>query len=393
MIYITGPNETPPYTPILLSDENSVELKELLTELKLLPPEERMCLWQLQESQVDAPTLLATNDVMSEIQLYSQQVRKFIDDPLITTPWVSTDPFLTNSSMFDMAPGLFGLLSGSLSRRKYIGPLDELYDAVVKRDALNMERLRMMRLKGTNQVMIRLFESEIEVQSQIINKLLPRRVDDALKKYLQKKGVDVHKLRGKWYSAKMAAKGKSAALHLEVLDKTSLNRFKTIVKGLIKLGQYAEYASYGLGAGAVLFDTYQAYRQKQDFTRAFVSGAAGFGAGLYLGSLGTTSALGACAISTIAGDAALGGLLVASFPVLGTVAVIVVGAAVVGYATYQVSKMVEKAWDSKQGTEIREVISTSVGNFYEKMKKAWNENNEWIIKFYGYPYPYDDYPF
>ncbi|MCE5318616.1 MAG: hypothetical protein LLG04_14790 [Parachlamydia sp.] len=424
MIYITGPNDTlgdpatqqefldlinqpsfylfnphltpyklksplPPYTPMLLS-KDSPDLKEVVTELNLLPPEDRMCLWQLQESGIDAPTLMATNDVMCEIQKYSQKVRKFIDDPLITTPWISSDPFLTRSSVFDIAPGLFGLISGSLSRHKYIGPLDELYDAVVRRDILNMELARMLRLKGKNLPLLRLVQAEIEVQSKIIKKLLPKRVHDTLlANYLNKRGVDVHKLRGNWYSAKMAGKGKSATLGLEFLSKTNLNQFKGLIKGLIILGKIAEYTSFGLGAGAVLFDTYQAWQQKKDFTRAFVSGAAGFGAGLYLGSLGSTSALGACAISTLAGDAALGGLLVASFPVIGTVVVIVVGAAALGYVSYQASKAVETAWDSKMGKDIREVITKSAENFYEKMKKAWNDSEPWIIKFYGYPYPYD----
>lgn len=401
MIYITGPNETPPYTPMVVSNDStelkltdSTDLKAMVDELKLIPPEERMCLWQLQQSGIDAPTLLATHDIMFDAQQYAENVKEYLEHPLIRTPWISSEHLLTNESMFEIVPGLLGLGAGYLSRRKYIEPLDELFEALIKRDALNMQKANMMRLKSKHLPLLRLLEAEIEIQSKKIKELLPKRVDAAVTNYLHKKGLDVHKLRGNYYSAKMASKGKHATLHLEFLDKTNLDKLKKVIKGLIKLGKIVEHAALGLGIGMVVYDTAKAYRQKNDYLRAFFSGAAGLGAGYYLGGLGAVETVGACAISTLAGEAALGGLILASYPVIGTVVLIVLGAAVMGYVTYEASQIVEKAWDKGKDMwihreEIKKSISQSIDNMYQKVNKAWNDNEKWIIQFYGTPYPYD----
>lgn len=371
----------PPHTPLLLTDDFP-ELKQHVMELNSLLSEERERLWLFQESNIDIPTLLATNEIMCEAQKYAKKFRKFCNDPLISKPW-STDPFLTNNTLFDLIPGACGIAAGTLRRIRYVDPLDALYDAMCTRDAFNTEIARLSQNKHKYHARIAQLEKLARDQTKIIKELLPKKVSEKLVKYLNMRGINLYKTRGNHYSKKLARKGKLATLGLEFLEKTGIEKTKKLIRSLIKLGKYAEKTTFALGAGFVVYDTYEAAKQKQDFTKVFLSGTAGFCAGLYMGSVASFSGWGACAISTLAGEAALGGLILASFPIIGTCVLMVVGAAVVGTVTYVAVGAAKNALDTEMGTQVSEEITKDINILYELIKRAWHFNETWIIKYYG----------
>jgi hypothetical protein len=124
----------PPYTPLLDSDSN--DLRELATELYRLPYAEKELLWQLQESEIDIPTLLATEGIIIEAQEHAKVFRQYLNDPLISTPWLSLDSILTSNFVLDIFPELCGVAAGGFSRLRKLDVIDPLYQAINTRDAL-----------------------------------------------------------------------------------------------------------------------------------------------------------------------------------------------------------------------------------------------------------------
>lgn len=223
----------PPHTPIVL--QKDFDLQNYARELNRLPAEQRERLWLLQANGIDIPTLLATEDVMCEAQKYADRFRKFLNEPFITTPWLSTDSILTNSSVVDLFPELCGLTAGSIRRMRNVDALDALYEAISIRNALNTEIAILMRDKGKFHSRIMKLEQMVKQQTQIIEKLLPTKVANTLVKYLNDRGASVHRYRNNHHSRKLAGKGKATSLGIEFLCKTGLEKSKKLINALITL--------------------------------------------------------------------------------------------------------------------------------------------------------------
>jgi hypothetical protein len=247
-----------------------------------------------------------------------------------------------------------------------------------------MRKANLLLQKGKFHSTVVGLEKQISMQTKIIKELLPKKVNDKLVKYLTARGVDVYKTRSNFYSEKMAKKGRFNVLGFEFLNKTGLEKSKKLIKKLIKIGKYGEYAGIALGAGTVLYDTYQAYQQRQQFTRTFLSGAVGVGAGIYLGCVASSSAWGACTIGLLAGDAALGGLVLASSPIIGTIVLAVVGTAILGYASYKVSQGVKQVLkNTETGKNLCSEFDAIGRDFFEMLADCWRTGEKWILDFYG----------
>jgi len=113
--------------------------------------------------------------------------------------------------------------------------------------------------------------------------------------------------------------------------------------------------------------------------KVLLSGSACFAAGVGLGMMGSTASWGAVSIGLLAGDAALGGLILASSPVWGTALCIIVGIAVVGYATYKVAGYVEDLLDTQIGKKIREKTSDALDRACNWFKDLWTNKPDNVV--------------
>lgn len=104
---------------------------------------------------------------------------------------------------------------------------------------------------------------------------------------------------------------------------------------------------------------------------------------MYLGSLGSLSAWGACSISLLAGEAAVGGLLLAAGPLIGTFVLVVVGVAAVGTATYGAGVVAGKAWDSEIRKQASEDFTAFAKIYYNLISEAWKNREKWLLPYYG----------
>lgn len=177
----------------------------------------------------------------------------------------------------------------------------------------------------------------------------------------------------------MALAGKSATLGLDLLNKTSFEKAKKLIRGLIKLGKAVEKTSFALGVGVVVYDANQAYKQRQDYVRVILNGSVGFGVSAYLSSIGSLSAWGTSVVTILGGDAAVGGLFFVTSPFIGTFVVAVIGLAAIGTIGYGVTKAVEAAYDSQTGKEIAIIVK----DLFDQISSAWKSGEKWLLDFYG----------
>lgn len=375
------------YTPLILVEERvqtSLEVKMFVRELSQAPQESRESLWHLQQGKIDMPTLVATEHVMEEFRKYSQSFLNRYNDPLIKTPWLNTGPLLTNGSLLDLLSGTSGAVAQSVYQSRHVFALDELFEAMCKRDAYNQEIVRLSSMgKAKSYAQIARLEKQVKEQTALIKQLLPKRIEETMTKYLAGKGVEVYKIRSNSYSLKVAKKGYSSTLKLDLLNQSGLNRAKDLCKALNKIGQAANKIGFWIGPAIVLYDTNKAYEEKKDFKRVFFSGAAGFSASVFLGSVAPHSLWGATVVATVAGNTALGATMLVSSPFLGTVLFVVVGMAVVGAVGYTVSQVTADLWDSKIGQTTRTWTGEVIEEIYEKLKGAWDSDYNFLNRYYG----------
>lgn len=370
----------PAYTPILLSAELK-DLSQFAAEFQRLAYEERERFWVLQESGIDLPILVVIEEIMKGAQEYVPHFREYLDHPLISTPW-TLEPLVTNYTVLDILPTVIGGAAGAVSRARRIHVLDPLYEAIAKRCALDADIQRLSQYGSKFSGKIVLLEREARAQTATIKSLLPKRINDSLVKFLNSRGVDHRKIRGNSYSKKAARKGK-LSLGVEFLNKTGLERAKKIVRFLIKLGSYTEKVLYALGAGVVVYDTVQAYREEKDYARAFLTGSTSFAVAGYLGSIASYSTWGICILETFTGEAAIGGLVLTSSPFLGTVVLAIAGAAAIGYSAYKAGEWMGQAYDSEMGTTLRDSVGKSAKYLFDLWKSADAMEYKEMFDFYG----------
>ena len=166
------------------------------------------------------------------------------------------------------------------------------------------------------------------------------------------------------------------------------------MQSLAKIGSWAEKGSLFIGPAFVALNVYQAYETKKEWGKVLLSGTAGFAAGFGLGMMGSTASWGAISIGFLAGDAAIGGIILASSPVWGTALCIAVGFAVVGYATYKVQGCVEDLLDTETGKAVRGKTSDALDRACKWFRDLWTyEPQSDIYDRYGLiaiprPYPH-----
>ncbi len=385
-----------PVIPVTALECDEHEAKCIAREITGYTKEERLKLWYLQESHHDIPTLLALQDTMQEGQRYAKEFRSWFDNPMISTPWISTAPALTNASLVDLFGDSNTFGSSLVRNSQRYRNLDQLYDFMYKRDALNTEIALLRRQPGSS-TRIGKLEKEIKTLTGKIKQLLPKRLDSKMQQYLGKRFTpdQIRKMRMNAYSAKLANKGgRFTTLNLDVLNRSGLQRLKYLITGMKKVGEHAGKISFVLNVGFVAYDTYEAYQTGGNVGKTLFSGIAGIGSAAAFGSLISTSSLGALTIGALAGDAAIGGALLVSSPIIGTFVAIVVGVAVVGLVAYGASKLagntydfVEGLWESETSQRLRESISTqfhsTVESVYSTLKTEWERGTHWLKSFYA----------
>lgn len=263
-----------------------------------------------------------------------------------------------------------------------------MYEAMLRRDVLNRE-IYLLEISVKNNInkyrqvdiknKIRKLTEEAKKQTAIIKRLLPKRIEDKLSQYLTQEGFDIYKARNNSFSEKMARKGSSTVLKLDFLNGTGLTKTKNMIKKFVKVGNFVNKTALFVGPAFVAYDTYQAYQSKQEWGKVLLSGSAGLAAGVGLGMMACTVTWGAVSIGFLAGDAAVGGLILASSPVWGTALCIAVGFAAVAYMTYKVSGCVEELLDTETGKDIRQEASNILENAWKWFKSIWTSQQPKVI--------------
>ncbi len=388
-----------PFFPVSGGQYENSEIQAIISEVSRFSYEEREKLWYLQESHHDAPTLLALQDIMKEGQESAEEFRRWFDNPLISTPWISSGPALNKSSLIDFFGESSSFGSDLVRHSNRFRTIDKLYELMFRRDALNNEIAILCAEKNKiiyRQRLIRL-ENEIKKLTGEIKQLLPKKLESKMQKYLGRHFTadEIRKMRMNSYSAKMANKGgRFASLNLDVLNRSGLKQLKNIISGMRKIGEYAGKISFILNAGFVAYDTHEAYINGGNVGRTLFAGTAGVGAATVLSSVVSTSSLGALTIGAVAGDAAIGGALLVCSPIIGTFVAIVVGVVAISIVTYGVQKFagqlydyVEDLWNSKRSQQwrksVEEHIHNAVHSFYELYKLTFGSRSKGLLEFYG----------
>lgn len=243
----------PSYKPMYLVSQPSVfkfqkekEERELIVQLNAFSDDELKTLRQMQESRYDVTTCMAAADIMKGLQDYSLDFRKRLDNPLISTPWNALNLSLTNNSIPDIFSETtdFGA-KFILKTNRFMG-LEKLFEAMMKRDALNRQ-LHLLR-SGKNTAALKNIELQIKELTKEIKQLLPKKLDDAMVKYLNSRFTpdQVRKMRINSYSLKIAKKGNFSTINLDVLNKSGLSRLRQFI------GQLKVYSKFGTKLSGVL---------------------------------------------------------------------------------------------------------------------------------------------
>ena len=380
--------QLPSFMPMCLVSEppaSAFGTEEVLRELSRFSLLERQKLRDMQENNYDFPTLIALTEMMEQLQSYAIDFRNSLDNPLISTPWNTLNRSVTKVALVDIFSESAGIGLNSILRSNRFRTLDNLYENMMKRDALNLELFTLKNQRGSGVIQSRQnLEKQIKELTREIKQLLPKKLDSTMTKYLNNRMTpeNVQKMRVDSFSKKMARKGRFATTNLDVLNRTGLSRLRTMIEKLKTVSDHAGAVSMFLGVGAVAFDTVQAYNNNKDVTRTLLTGAAGVGTGVAIGSaFASASSFGALTIGAFAGDVALSGTLLLCLPVVGWIVATAVGIAVTGYVAYQASEVVGEVWDNRQA--IRDHVTSMAGYIYNQFQSAWSAGSGWLLDFYG----------
>ena len=378
----------PPCTPLLLpgaSEEKDLALcKETVYLIKSFDRSQRQTLRKMQEDSQDCAILVAMDDLMEGFQKYAQQFVDFYDSPMINTPWDTFNGSQPNSSLIDIFAGTATYGSRYMKNGPLIIQLDDLYDHMMKRDALNRE---LHLLKKTGRAMVNgqhaaRLEREIAKHQKQITVLLPKRLDNIIGKYLVERFDfdELRKMRIGSFSKKMIRKGKLVMTNFNFLNRSGALRLGKIAKFFGRFGKWGNTLSTYLGPAVVAYDSVSSYRQrgKDAGARALVTGSAGIAAGMAVGSLfgGSTSALGGVIISSLTGEAALGGVLLICSPVVGWIICGAVGLLAAGYVVHEASEFVGYLWDHRG--KISDQISSIYHSVETKILSIWESSEQHV---------------
>ncbi|MCE5316494.1 MAG: hypothetical protein LLG04_03915 [Parachlamydia sp.] len=384
----------PAFTPVFLISQGAfdpVTRPEVVKELLQFSQAERQTLRMMQDSHFDITTQIAMTDIMEELQSYASGFRSWLKAPLVSTPWKDINSSLTDKSIFK----LFAETSKFTSNHIQTGPrfyiLDQLYEDMMARDALNRQLFMLRSQKNTDLGLQNELERQVKNLTANIKKGLPKKIASARSKYVHRRFTpdEIRKMRANCFSEKGARTGKPVTTNLDVLNKTGLSRLRKMVEGLRKLGNGVSKAAVMLNYGVVAYDTVQAYNSgsSKDAARTFITGASA----VYLTSqavaaMGGTTALGGLVLGSLAGDAAIGATLLVCSPVIGWIIVVVTGVAVAGYVGYKAKGLLEEVWDMAEdiGSTAYQEAAKAANLVHEELKNAWSSGSFWVLEFYGH---------
>ncbi len=380
----------PAYVPVILVTEPPLPDREsVVREINNFSLNERKTLREMQGAGYDLLSQIIMQDVMEELQEYSAKFRTYYDDPLITTPWKMFNQSLTNASMPDILAemSIYGAQKLNGSGRMFF--LDTLYENLMKRDDLNR---RLHLLKGQSGQKATFLRNNLETQVKDLTREIKRglnaKINSKLPKYLSSYGEEeIRKMKMGSYSKKVVRKEQLIATRLDLLNRSGLSSLRKVISRLKVLGEKVAKFSTALGVAAVTYDVGSAYYHGDSVSRAFLAGTAGIGTSMLLASSGSLATLGtatmqsALLIGGLTGEAALsvGALLCTP---AGVIVVTIVGAAVVGYASYKASEYVGELWD-EYGNQVCDKVSSVANLVYEEITTAWRTGSQWILDFYG----------
>ncbi len=382
-------DKLPDYMPMVLVTQPIFDPScraEIVNELFLFSDEERQSLRIMQEQQWDIPVQIALTDVLKGLQEYASGFRKWLDVPLVVSPWKDLGSALTRASLFDFSEGTLKFGAERIENSSRYILLDKLYKNMMMRDLLNRQ-LHMLRDKRGGEALAikKDLSKQIKELNALIKKQLPEKMSKALPKYVNKRFTadEIAKMRSSSYSSKATVTTK-----IDVLNKSGLGRLKAMTSELKMLGEGVNKTAALLNYGVVAYDAKEAYKTGggKAAMRTFVTGASA----IYITSsavsaVGGTTALGGFVIGTLAGDAALGTTLLICSPVLGWVIVIGVGVAVSGYVGYKAKGYLEQVWDIGEDLTVKAYheASKAASLVHEELRSAWDSGSHWVLSFYG----------
>lgn len=383
----------PAFAPIFLIHQGPFDAAtrpEVVNELQTFTQAERQTLRMMQENHFDITSQIAMTDIMEELQRYASGFRSWLKSPLVVTPWKDVNSALTDKSLFKLFAETSKFSSSHITASPRFYILDQLYEDMMARDALNRQLFMLRSQKSADLGLLRELEREIKTLTGKIKKGLPKKIANARSKYVHRRFTadEIRRMRANSYSAKGARTGTPVTTHLDVLNKSGLARLRTMVGGLKKLGNGVGKAATMINYGAVAYDTAEAYKSgtAKDAARTFITGASA----VYLTSqavtaMGGTTALGGLVLGSLAGDATIGATLLVCSPVLGWVLVVVTGVAVGGYLGYKAKGMLEEVWDMAEdiGSAAYQEAAKAANLVHEEFKNAWSSGSRWILEFYG----------
>src|SRR3990167_10183653 len=133
--------QLPSFMPMCLVSEppaSAFGTEEVLRELSRFSLLERQKLRDMQENNYDFPTLIALTEMMEQLQSYAIDFRNSLDNPLISTPWNTLNRSVTKVALVDIFSESAGIGLNSILRSNRFRTLDNLYENMMKRDALNL---------------------------------------------------------------------------------------------------------------------------------------------------------------------------------------------------------------------------------------------------------------
>lgn len=365
----------PPYilmqlvTTDLLDFNQSAEVTGIVNGYTI---SERMTIRSMQEDNHDIPSHVASASIIEDFYSFLGSAKHVLSYPLFSTPIYEFDKSLTSKSLIKMTGET--LKQGSKlveSSPAFINKMNFL-QLMKRRDELNHEWYRLPKGQAHAGARARIMKETQELTKQL-KQLVPRKISENAGKYVH--GFPTHdakKMSKNSTSLKTARKGelKIKLTHIERLNKSGLALYQRMIKGFTVLGngikKAATYTNYSLAG----YEIIKSIREGGNaFRTAFREGAAIYtGTVLSAAAGGTLAGLGGIAIGTLAGDAALGAVILVCYPIIGWVVLVIAGAALAGYVSYQTKDVAERVWDAVESGYVNDRVYEFAGWIFDEFK-------------------------
>ena len=394
-------------TPVFLATadgQNATQRKAVIDEISRFSLQEKRTLKQMQDNGCgDVATQAAMADIMEEFQFYASKIkeglksagnmvsnsRDVLKTPLILTPWSHLNAALTKQTLFDVFGESSLQWSKIIENSTRFKSIDLLYEKMYERSVLadQLQQLPKNRTLHVKSTQSRLFARIKELEKDI-KTLLPKKIKTKSEKYLQSIFTEreIKNIRRSVVNQRTAGKVKTFTLNLDLLNKTGLNRLRSLITELKFLGEGINKGAMYLNYGVVGYDTVQAIRNNGNIPKTFITGVLSVAATTEIvAAAGGTSALGAMVIGGIAGDAAIGTTLLLCCPWVGW-AVVLVGVAASAYVSYKVTESFEGVWDLAEDKDgkVKENAKNAIGWMYDQFHSAWKSGASWLSSYYGH---------